>query len=88
VELEDDPLMWCCVRHGALPFASHAYGCCHGRPTSLPWGTVYHHPESKVLRLKPEYAVWSPSGSAEVGGMGRMKWTEEGNTLSSVAGNG
>jgi prolipoprotein diacylglyceryltransferase len=34
----------------------YTYGCCHGRPTSVPWGTVYHHPESKVLRLKPELA--------------------------------
>ncbi len=34
----------------------YTYGCCHGRPVDVPWGTVYHHPESKVLRLKPELA--------------------------------
>ncbi len=29
------------------------YGCCYGRPTTVPWGVRYHSAEAKVLRLKP-----------------------------------
>jgi prolipoprotein diacylglyceryltransferase len=32
------------------------YGCCYGRPTSLPWGVSYCHHETKVLRLHPRLA--------------------------------
>lgn len=27
----------------------HTYGCCHGRPTSVPWAIVVHNPASKVV---------------------------------------
>jgi len=33
----------------------YSYGCCHGRPISGRFGTVYTHPESKALRIFPEY---------------------------------
>ena len=32
----------------------YSYGCCHGRPTSARFSTVYTHPDSKVLRIFPE----------------------------------
>jgi prolipoprotein diacylglyceryltransferase len=29
------------------------YGCCYGKPANVSWAVKYHHPQAKVLRLKP-----------------------------------
>lgn len=34
----------------------YSYGCCHGRPTRSTFATTYTHPESKTLRMFPEFA--------------------------------